>query len=908
MIKLKQNDAREGFFTLFHLLTIGVVLSWVMVSSVIDTTIFSRAHEVNFIRVFIVVAIFGLIFTYDILGRIAFWIGTVCGLYIITGFAFFIFVPETTNITAQTVEIFLRALQFAFGTREYTLLYEQLLIWLLIIAFSFLTTYFSYRRYRFWVLNITATITTGLMLTSPYFSNELIFHAYIFTMLVLLIMHFSQKFELLAANHTSRPKINLLLAPVIVFIILIANLIPTPPIGTADGFFHDLVTSPFNLVNNFFSDLSNPADFSISSVGFGGEGYLGGDVELNHNEFMRISVNSNVSFPLYLTGTTRDTYTGYAWRNTNANYEPLDLTSLTANIDLIEQVLSAEMFNLSDLAVVFNDTSFFELDFLHHDYFHTTGIFRQFTDFEHETLVTITSDPNSFTLPMDVYTLTSSHRIEINTGGNRIASMFHSGVLREVNLDDDIVIKRNRDGAMLAATRLDRDTRYIVHSNDFANLGAGFLTSNPVTSSWHNWGPSRHEEGASTVRAASYRGVLQDILNMINQIEAEHPGYYMILPRIAFGDDVTDMSYADFLSDYLIPRSEMIHEIYTQLPDDLPDRVRELALEVTEHARNDYEKMQSLEWFLGTEFPYTLTPGTTPEGRDFVDYFLFDLQRGYCVHFATAFVVMARSLGMPTRYVEGFAVPRPAQVADHIPVLNSMAHAWPEVYFEGVGWVAFEPTASYFLNDANHWEEVDANGDNDLATRDVDETPDEDTTDDDNQQPDTDDETGDDDQGAADEDDGIVVIDGSGRMSWMGLALVSGGLFVVASFAATLMRIQYVKTKEKHLMRLAEREVVDYYFQVLLRLLVIFQYEVQPYETELMFMKRIFNDRLFMKRDRVLLQEAVVVYVKARYSNHEITVDDAEILKQAVACFRGLALEKLGKWRYRCVRFIIGKI
>ena len=53
---------------------------------------------------------------------------------------------------------------------------------------------------------------------------------------------------------------------------------------------------------------------------------------------------------------------------------------------------------------------------------------------------------------------------------------------------------------------------------------------------------------------------------------------------------------------------------------------------------------------------YTLSPGTTPEGRDFVDYFLFENHKGYCVHFASTAVALLRSQGIPARYAEGYAV------------------------------------------------------------------------------------------------------------------------------------------------------------------------------------------------------------------------------------------------------------
>ena len=79
---------------------------------------------------------------------------------------------------------------------------------------------------------------------------------------------------------------------------------------------------------------------------------------------------------------------------------------------------------------------------------------------------------------------------------------------------------------------------------------------------------------------------------------------------------------------------------------------------------------------------------TTPE--QFLDYFLLESQEGYCSYFTTAFVLLARNQGIPARYVQGFYVPKDNY--DTVVVKSAMAHAWPEAYFPGIGWIPFEPT------------------------------------------------------------------------------------------------------------------------------------------------------------------------------------------------------------------------
>jgi len=100
-----------------------------------------------------------------------------------------------------------------------------------------------------------------------------------------------------------------------------------------------------------------------------------------------------------------------------------------------------------------------------------------------------------------------------------------------------------------------------------------------------------------------------------------------------------------------------------------------------------------IEEYLRKNFTYTLSPQVPPANHDFVDYFLFDGKEGYCTYFATAMCIMTRAIGIPARYVEGFVLPKEPDKYGFYHVTNQNAHAWVEVYFEGVGWVTFEPTA-----------------------------------------------------------------------------------------------------------------------------------------------------------------------------------------------------------------------
>jgi transglutaminase-like putative cysteine protease len=138
---------------------------------------------------------------------------------------------------------------------------------------------------------------------------------------------------------------------------------------------------------------------------------------------------------------------------------------------------------------------------------------------------------------------------------------------------------------------------------------------------------------------------------------------------------------------------EQIALRYRQLPENLPIRVRELALTLTTDQPSAYDKAAALEGFLRT-IPYTLDIASPPRDRDVVDYFLFDLQTGYCDYYASALAVLGRSVGLPTRLVMGYASGSFDPTSQRYVVRETDAHAWVEIYFPEIGWVEFEPTAA----------------------------------------------------------------------------------------------------------------------------------------------------------------------------------------------------------------------
>jgi transglutaminase-like putative cysteine protease len=146
---------------------------------------------------------------------------------------------------------------------------------------------------------------------------------------------------------------------------------------------------------------------------------------------------------------------------------------------------------------------------------------------------------------------------------------------------------------------------------------------------------------------------------------------------------------------------------YLQLPENFSPRIQTLAQEITAQAETPYDKTMAITQYLRENIEYSQTIAKAPALADPLEWILFDYKKGYCVYYATAEVVMLRSLGIPARMAVGFTQGTgatddieggPVQVQDFsvssFTVRKKNAHAWPEVYFPGIGWVEFEPTGN----------------------------------------------------------------------------------------------------------------------------------------------------------------------------------------------------------------------
>lgn len=164
---------------------------------------------------------------------------------------------------------------------------------------------------------------------------------------------------------------------------------------------------------------------------------------------------------------------------------------------------------------------------------------------------------------------------------------------------------------------------------------------------------------------------------------------------------VPDYYSSDF-SEYERSYRSFVHDVYTRLPEEGLEQLKSVDLGIIDSDYDyTYQTIMKVIEYLSNNTSYSLSPGVPHTNQDFAEYFLFDAKKGYCSHYATAAVLLLRNYGIPARYVEGYIATRD-DIRDGISGINNEssittirdynAHAWVEVYFDGIGWVPVEVT------------------------------------------------------------------------------------------------------------------------------------------------------------------------------------------------------------------------
>ncbi|MCL2753294.1 MAG: transglutaminase-like domain-containing protein [Defluviitaleaceae bacterium] len=860
------------------------------------------------------------------------------------------------SIFDNIADIVTGAIRYIAGFESYQPHYDTLISWTIIISLGLFVIVTGFFLFNFFAMLALSVAVFAISLNSGFFEYYAAFYVFVFCIVAFLIKHLNQR----SLGVSKASPFALYAMPFTAICLVIALVIPAPAIGSADNFRQNFINRPFTAINNAIQGLLHPRYFSLSQTGFGGGGtrQLGGNVALNNALAMRISPSSRGSVH-YLTGAIFDTYSGTTWENTFRNdVFALDFTQTEQNLELLERQTSAlTMWTVADFFDVYNGVQreFEEIvsTTMYYVYQRHVELTLEFSGDENMQHILLSSEEQLlrtyhnlrstqdmavriamqqrfdqawgevFRLPITadghvVYDTAALDFILGRHGGFstfvrsmpntfseavtttlrpesiifehdfRSHSVFFSGIVMDAAPANNTEFYRDQSDSATADTLMQRGERYVIH---FAETAENINTHN--------------------ILAASYRGVLRDAYNALISNNGFDPS------NLNFSTHhIDDIGFTHLLYEYLIPRANWIFEHYTQLPPELPQSVGNLARYVTRYAENDFERAVMVTEFLRNNFEYTLTPGATPAGRDFVEWFLFDAGQGYCVHFATAFVVMMRSLGVPTRYVEGFMASGNVGSDGFLDVINRQGHAWGEIYFEGFGWYLFEPTPPRGIFrwespdsptsteptspewgggrdwDNFNWasvEEMEGGWDNWDDLNDPTFASANDPTD-----------------AAATpyyQNQNVNEADneqtfGFGRLLSMSIYIVFG---IFAFYVA--LRILLGIWRSKKLRKKDNNTAVQSYFNKMLQYLSFFNYSPLDGDTPLEFAQKI-SRRMSFENEKIFMEDIVYIYYKSQYSQSLITGIERDTMESAVVALEERLKSYVGKWRFFFYKYI----
>ena len=228
-----------------------------------------------------------------------------------------------------------------------------------------------------------------------------------------------------------------------------------------------------------------------------------------------------------------------------------------------------------------------------------------------------------------------------------------------------------------------------------------------------NGQPSRAVYSASDIRDRFYREKILKYCTDNDLITYED--YFPVDYGIPSSPDY--MAYnGDALLSELLQNSyrDFVYQNYLEVPDtDAMAEVKDAYSDILSYNDGSLEgelaTLYAIRDRMSVECTYSLYPRKTPSNRDFVNYFLLENKKGYCTHYATSGVMLARMAGIPARYATGYVIVEKDQLNGEqrsdgsikIEVKDNRSHAWAEIYLDSIGWIPFEFTAGYSAQEVN---------------------------------------------------------------------------------------------------------------------------------------------------------------------------------------------------------------
>ncbi len=527
-------------------------------------------------------------------------------------------------------------------------LFQMITVIVLCLFMSVFTYIFIVRKFIFLVITIAGMGIFTVQSSFNIISNLAPFYVFLLVTLVSYLKHIYKKKTLVVSNEYAKSSIMTIWSiPVCIIVIAIAFSFHASNKPIEWKWLDKKVVSVYNFFNRNM-DYETFDYFSLSaSSGFGDRNnILGGRVRLDKTNVMKISTAKTV----YLKGAIKDVYTGTHWINSSAGKSPLG-----KNYDVIYTDTN-EM--LEGMKLLTGDKDFLK------NLFFSNKISVTYMNLKTKSLFlpekAISFLPKKGDLPVLVDNIGSLSTTQRLSKGFSYKVALHTPDIGNKAFVD--VIRKSRKGLYneyLKQNQLSDDSKSFK-----------FLISSQSASS-------------STIIVKS------------NATSGSSVTFSSISSFLTPSDSEAIIKYSTISQ--LKENSDRIYKMYLQLPPNLPQRVKDLATSLVAGRKTDYDKAKAIEQYLAKKYPYNLDVRSTPRNRDFVDYFLFDLKQGYCSYYASAMAVLARCAGLPSRYVEGYMLP-PEPTKDNPTtyiVTNMQAHAWVEIYFEGYGWLPFEPTSPF---------------------------------------------------------------------------------------------------------------------------------------------------------------------------------------------------------------------
>jgi hypothetical protein len=768
----------------------------------------------------------------------------------------------------------------------------------LAVSLTLLVFIFTIKKFNFIIIASSGAIIFVSQWILDFFMPHayISFYTFVASILTYYLMHIYKKKCLESSNNdfTSPSGFIIGIAPICILIVFLTNSIPVRSKPIEWKWVDDKLNSFYN---QFWLSIhgKNPLGFdsdyfSFYSTGFENDENLGGNINPNDIKIMEVTTDRSI----YLRGRACDLYTGNSWTNlqlVNSSIDSLNKMSL----DIIEMKTGLPLL-ASKADPDGNIYEFAETDEIIPDIISKRNVKVKYTNIRTKSLfVPLKSENFIFSPNIDDIVLinqdgvfTSDKFLNMN-----FTYSFDSYSLNTASEDFKKLLRQSTRGLYsLELNRLTDETYEYFYSEYLKEL----LDEAERFHHSELWKTTYEYSLKNIIRNAPEDMALSDLLyeylvtvfidewNLDGIFGNENLKHY-----IKFSvNELNDSKYVKKLYELksLNSNSGYIYDTYLKIPYEMPKRVKDLALSITDSETNNFDRAKAIEKYLSTTFSYTLTPGDSPADRDFVDYFLFDKKEGYCVYFASAMVILARSIGLPARYVEGFVLPSKSK-GNVYEITNRQAHAWPEIYFEGFGWVAFEPTPVYqqdlfyssggFVHNTSGMIPQTAN-DSQNQNNDEGNKPD--------MAP----------QPVQSQNPFIITV-----------LIIVLTLLGFVSLVLIIIGINKIRRnrKLKSILNMPPKEAVIKLYEIYLNHLLYQYMPVRSGETPLEYAKRLDNYGYFAPGKFI---DVATVFVKARYSRNEVTETDRTCVLKFYEPMISKTRSSMGRIKYFLFAHILGKI